>query len=263
MSVQAMAWALQIPRTTLSDSSARHVLLCLANYAGTDGRGAFPSATTLSEDTGLSERTVRSKLELLRASELIVPGNQALAAVYIERHDRRPVVYDLPIKRGAIPAPRTERGADDGTGCKPQQSGVQNSTERGAKFAPNPSLNHQLTEQQQPREISDVIADQDKQAQESTDDRQRFAMFADWAPDSRYLIAQAQIAGVKPTDIPDALIKGFMGWFVAKPNTVDTAAGWCHRLVVWFVKERAGGTLPAADEEPAATVGWASKGVIL
>ncbi|WP_259647760.1 helix-turn-helix domain-containing protein, partial [Pseudomonas amygdali] len=100
-----MSWALQIPRATLSDSSARHVLLCLANYAGTDGRGAFPSATTLSEDTGLSERTVRSKLELLRASELIVPGNQALAAVYIERHDRRPVVYDLPIKRGANPAP--------------------------------------------------------------------------------------------------------------------------------------------------------------
>ncbi|WP_057412184.1 helix-turn-helix domain-containing protein [Pseudomonas amygdali] len=234
-----MSWALQIPRVTLSDSSARHVLLCLANYAGTDGRGAFPSATTLSEDTGLSERTVRSKLELLRASELIVPGNQALAAVYIERHDRRPVVYDLPIKRGAGIAPRTERGADDSTGCKPQQNGVQNSTERGAKSAPNPSLNHQLTEQQQPREISDVVADQDKQALESTDDRQRFAMFADWAPDSRYLIAQAQIAGVKPTDIPDALIKAFMGWFVAKPSTLDTAAGWCHRLVVWFVRERA------------------------
>ncbi|KTB97819.1 helix-turn-helix domain-containing protein, partial [Pseudomonas sp. ICMP 10191] len=210
-----MAWALQIPRTTLSDSSARHVLLCLANYAGTDGRGAFPSATTLSEDTGLSERTVRSKLELLRVSELIVPGNQALAAVYIERHDRRPVVYDLPIKRGANPAPRTERGADDGTGCKLQQNGVQNSAERGAKSAPNTSLNHQLTEQQQPREISD---------------RQRFAMFADWAPDSRYLIAQAQIAGVKPADIPDALIRSFIGWFVAKQNTVDTSAGWCNRL---------------------------------
>ncbi|AVB15065.1 MULTISPECIES: helix-turn-helix domain-containing protein [Pseudomonas syringae group] len=257
-----MSWALQIPRVTLSDSSARHVLLCLANYAGTDGRGAFPSATTLSEDTGLSERTVRSKLELLRASELIVPGNQALAAVYIERHDRRPVVYDLPIKRGANPAPRTERGADDGTGCKSQQNGVQNSTERGAKFAPNTSLNHQLTEQQQPREISDVIADQDKQALESTDDRQRFAMFADWAPDSRYLIAQAQIAGIKPADIPDALIRSFIGWFVAKQNTVDTSAGWCNRLVVWYVKERAKGSL-SADEEAAVGGDWASKGVIL
>ncbi|MDU8501028.1 helix-turn-helix domain-containing protein [Pseudomonas syringae] len=244
-----MSWALQIPRMTLSDSSARHVLLCLANYAGTDGRGAFPSATTLSEDTGLSERTVRSKLELLRASELIVPGNQALAAVYIERHDRRPVVYDLPIKRGANPAPRTERGADESTGCKSQQNGVQNSTERGAKSAPNTSLNHQLTEQQQPREISDVIDEQDKQALESTDDRQRFAMFADWAPDSRYLIAQAQIAGVKPTDIPDAVIKGFMGWFVAKPSTVDTAAGWCHRLVFWFLKERASSATSGAGPD--------------
>ncbi|QVI77948.1 helix-turn-helix domain-containing protein [Pseudomonas syringae] len=243
-----MAWALQIPRTTLSDSSARHVLLCLANYAGTDGRGAFPSATTLSEDTGLSERTVRSKLELLRASELIVPGNQALAAVYIERHDRRPVVYDLPIKRGANPAPRAERGADNGTGCKPQQSGVQNSTERGAKSAPNPSPNHQLTEQQQPREISDVIDEQDKQVLESTDDRQRFAMFADWTPDSRYLIAQAQIAGVKPTDISDALIRSFIGWFVAKQNTVDTSAGWCNRLVGWYLRERAKGSLPDFDD---------------
>ncbi|QGL59591.1 hypothetical protein ALQ80_00642 [Pseudomonas coronafaciens pv. oryzae] len=243
-----MSWALQIPRVTLSDSSARHVLLCLANYAGTDGRGAFPSATTLSEDTGLSERTVRSKLELLRASELIVPGNQALAAVYIERHDRRPVVYDLPIKRGANPAPRTERGADDGTGCKSQQNGVQNSTERGAKSAPNTSLNHQLTEQQQPREISDLIDEQDAQALENTDDRQRFSMFADWTPDSRYLIAQAQIAGVKPTDIPNAMIRSFIGWFVAKQNTVDTPAGWCNRLVGWYVKERAKGNLPNFDD---------------
>lgn len=76
-------------------------------------------AATLSEDTGLSERTVRAKLEMLRSSGIIVPGNQALAAVYIERHDRRPVVYDLPINRGANTAPRTERGADfDRAGCE-------------------------------------------------------------------------------------------------------------------------------------------------
>ncbi|MEE5120425.1 helix-turn-helix domain-containing protein [Pseudomonas alliivorans] len=257
-----MSWALQIPRATLSDSSARHVLLCLANYAGTDGRGAFPSATTLSDDTGLSERTVRSKLELLRAAELIVPGNQALAAVYIERHDRRPVVYDLPIRRGANIAPRIERGADDGTGCNSQQNGVQNSTERGAKSAPNTSINHQVTEQQQRREISDVVDDQDKQILESNDDRQRFAMFAEWAPDTRYLIAQAQIAGVKPTDITDAMIRSFIGWFVAKQNTVDTSAGWCNRLVGWYVKERAKGNVQQSEGDE--TSGdWTSKGVIL
>ena len=56
-----MSWALS--QRDLKDSSARHVLLCLANYAGTDGRGAFPSAHTLSADTGLSERTVRYKLD--------------------------------------------------------------------------------------------------------------------------------------------------------------------------------------------------------
>lgn len=242
-----MSWALQIPTTTLSDSSARHVLLCLANYAGTDGRGAFPSASTLSNDTGLSERTVRAKLELLRESGLIVSGNQALAAVYIERHDRRPVVYDLPIKRGANSAPRSERGADDRTGCNSQQNGVQISAERGAKSAPNPSLNHQVTEEQQQRDISDVIAEQDQQALVDQDERQRYAMFAEWQPDSRYLIAQAQIAGVKPSEIPDSVMRNFKGFFAAKPSTVDTAAGWCRRLVAWFIRERAKN--PAAEPD--------------
>ncbi|POR72834.1 hypothetical protein BKM30_02345 [Pseudomonas syringae pv. syringae] len=139
---------------------------------------------------------------------------------------------------------------------------MQNSTERGAKSAPNPSLNHPLTEQQ-PRELSDVIDEQDKQALESTDDRQRFAMFANWTPDSRYLIAQAQIAGVKTADISDAMIRSFIGWFVAKQKTVDTSAGWCNRLVGWYVRERAKGNLPESEEGAEATVSWASKGVIL
>lgn len=121
----------------------------------------------------------------------------------------------------------------------------------------------QLTEQQQPREISDVIDEQDKQVLESIDDRQRFAMFAEWAPDSRYLIAQAQIAGVKPTDIPDAMIRSFIGWFVAKQNTVDTPAGWCNRLVSWYGKERAKGNLPESDGGADVCSDWASKGVIL
>ncbi|KPX19823.1 Uncharacterized protein ALO70_00707 [Pseudomonas amygdali pv. eriobotryae] len=87
-------------------------------------------------------------------------------------------------------------------------------------------------------------------------------MFADWAPEVRYLIAQTQIAGVKPTDISDALIRSFIGWFVAKQNTVDTSAGWCNRLVGWYVKERAKGSL-SADEEAPAGGDWASKGVVL
>ncbi|RMS09249.1 hypothetical protein ALP72_03589 [Pseudomonas coronafaciens pv. coronafaciens] len=243
-----MSWAMSLPIQSLKDSSARHVLLCLANYAGTSGTGAFPAASTLARETGLSERTVRYKLDDLESQGWIKRGNQAIAAVHITRHDRRPVVYDLQLLRGADIAPRTERGADGATGCNSEQNGVQPGTERGAAAAPDTLLNHQLTEQQQPREISDVIDEQDKQALELTDDRQRFAMFADWTPDSRYLIAQAQIAGVKPTDIPDTMIRSFIGWFVAKQNTVDTPAGWCNRLVGWYVKERAKGNLPNFDD---------------
>ena len=105
MSIQSMVWALE--QQEIKDSTCRHVLLCLANYAGSDGRGAFPSALTLAVDTGLSERTVRYKLDALEAAGLIRRGNQSIAAAYIDRHDRRPVVYDLIEKRGAAAAPNT------------------------------------------------------------------------------------------------------------------------------------------------------------
>lgn len=240
-----MSWALSLPVQTLKDSSARHVLLCLANYASSNGVGAFPSAKTLTDDTGLSERTVRLKLDLLEECGLIVRGNQALAAVYIDRHDRRPVVYDLMIKRGAAPAPRP-----DVTGCSLGQNGVQPSTERGAATAPNTSINHQVTEEQQQREISDVIAEQDRQVVD-TDDRQRFAMFAEWDLPESCLATQLKIAGLPADSVTDDLLAGFKGFFVAKPATVDSAAGWCFRLVAWVKRERvrAAGTTSATSAE--------------
>ncbi|HGM4966433.1 MULTISPECIES: helix-turn-helix domain-containing protein [Pseudomonas] len=148
MSIQSMVWALV--QQEVKEPTSRHVLLCLANYAGPDGRGAFPSAQTLAVDTGLSERTVRYKLDALESAGLIRRGNQAIAAAHIDRHDRRPVVYDMVEKRGAPAAPRdeedAERGAnEDATGCSSQRNGVQMTTERGAAAAPNPSYNRQLT----------------------------------------------------------------------------------------------------------------------
>lgn len=249
-----MSWALS-RRDLGKDSSARHVLLCLANYAGTDGRGAFPSAKTLTDDTGLSERTVRLKLDLLEERGLIVRGNQALAAVYIDRHDRRPVVYDLMIKRGAAVAPR-----EDGTGCSQQQNGVQPTTERGAATAPNTSINHQVTEQQQPHEFSDVLDEQDRAAAESleqsTDARQRFSMFPDWNANGAVLAAQLQIMGVT-APLTEETFGSFIGFHIAKPDIRDTDAGWCHRLAKW-VKRQA--TDSAAIEAPA---DWGAKGVRL
>lgn len=250
-----MSWALS-RRDLGKDSSARHVLLCLANYAAADGRGAFPSAKTLTEDTGLSERTVRSKLDLLEAQGLIVRGNQALAAVYIDRHDRRPVVYDLMLKRGAVDAPREE-----GTGCSQQQNGVQPTTERGAAIAPNTSINHQLTEQQQPHEISDVIAEQDMAAAAALDGsaegRRRFAMFADWTFNDAALNAQIKIMGIT-MPLTRETFGSFMGFHIAKPDICDTDAGWHHRLAKWIKRQA---TESASTEE--GSTDWAAKGVRL
>ncbi|WP_223511640.1 helix-turn-helix domain-containing protein [Pseudomonas sp. GL-B-19] len=257
-----MSWALSLPTESLKDSSARHVLLCLANYAGSNGAGAFPSASTLAQDTGLSERTVRYKLDDLEKSGLIQKGNQAIAAVHIDRHDRRPVVYDLQLLRGANPAPRTKRGADGAAGCNSQQNGVQPTTERGAATAPNTSIIHQVTGEQQ-REISEVIAEQDRQAL-AADDRQRFAMFTTWAPSDKALADQLTIAGFPDDSVTVELLAGFKGFFVAKPSTVDSAAGWCFRLVAWVKRERvkAAGTASsaAADEYDDENTEWMNGG---
>lgn len=233
-----MSWALSLPIESLKDSSARHVLLCLANYAGSNGAGAFPSASTLAQDTGLSERTVRYKLDDLEKVGLILKGNQAIAAVHIDRHDRRPVVYDLQLSRGANPAPRTKRGADDATGCNSQQNGVQPETERGAAAAPNTSINHQVTEQQLQREIADEIAEQEQAAIAPPDDRQRFAMFATWEPSEKALADQLTIAGLPGDSVTSDLLAGFKGFFVAKPTTFDSAPGWCFRLIRWVKREQ-------------------------
>lgn len=240
MSVQAMSWALS--QRDLKDSSARHVLLCLANYAGTDGRGAFPSATTLSADTGLSERTVRYKLDDLEKGGFIVRGNQAIAAVHIDRHDRLPVVYDLPIQRGAESAPRSKRGANDVTGCNQQQNGVQISTERGAVAAPNPSLNHQITEEQQlpANSVEEVI-----------DENQRFAMFPEWTPTARHLKTQLTLMAFPVGhQIPDEVFRSFLAYHCARPAVFDSQGGWANRLATWAKRERvAGAGEPVGDDD--------------
>ncbi|MCU9947524.1 helix-turn-helix domain-containing protein [Pseudomonas sp. PDM13] len=145
MSVQAMTWALA--QTLVQDPTCRHVLLCLANYADKQGRNAFPAVSTLSADTGLSERTVRYKLAALKESGVITLGNQRVALAYFSQPDRTPVCYDLNMSRGAPDAPRsasqeapeevleTGAGAGDPSLQSPQE-GVLEAADRGAPDAP-------------------------------------------------------------------------------------------------------------------------------
>lgn len=135
-----MSWALD--QQIIADPTARHVLLCLSNYANQDGRGAFPSVDTLKADTGLSERTIRYKLDDLEAAGVIRRGSPAIVAAYIDRKDKRPICYDI-VMRGAPDAPRdgdgvqmaTERGANDNTtGCSScTQSTIDPSVEPSSK----------------------------------------------------------------------------------------------------------------------------------
>jgi hypothetical protein len=71
------------------------VLVGLANHAGPDGTGAFPSVATLVRYTGLSERTVRTCLDRLAGGGIIWPCDPGIVAARIKRADRRPQGWDL------------------------------------------------------------------------------------------------------------------------------------------------------------------------
>lgn len=128
MSIQAMAWAIEHPE--IDKPATRLVLIALANYAGVSGTGCWPSVATLVRHCCLSERQVQYELKKLKSLGIIVRGNQGLAAAVVARCDRRPMVYDLVMERGASDAPRT--------GCNLEPYGVQKSASRGAQAAPNP-----------------------------------------------------------------------------------------------------------------------------
>ncbi len=100
MSVEAISWALNsapVPadRGGQPSSACKFVLVGLANHAGPDGTGAFPSVATLVRYTGLSERTVRTCLDRLEAAAIIAPCDPDIVAARIKRADRRPQGWDL------------------------------------------------------------------------------------------------------------------------------------------------------------------------
>ena len=95
----------------------------LANHAGPDGTGAFPSVATLVRYTGLSERTIRTSLDRLQAAGIITRCDPDIIAARIKRADRRPQGWDLDLSLArddllaTRPAsqPPARREADDET----------------------------------------------------------------------------------------------------------------------------------------------------
>lgn len=76
MSVEAISWGLNLApvpagRGGQLSSACTFVLVGLANHAGPDDTGAFPSVATLVRYTGLAEPTVRTCLDRLAAEGII------------------------------------------------------------------------------------------------------------------------------------------------------------------------------------------------
>lgn len=153
MSLRALTWAIYEIGSTLKDASAYRVLLILADNANDEGKGAYPSASTIAEETGMSLRTVRNKLNDLEAAGIIMRGDQALAD-YLPAN-RRSVVWDLNLDdnrhaesapqhtpahtttRGAKSAPQTH-GPDVQQGCNRGATDVQQGCSLSAHNPLNP-----------------------------------------------------------------------------------------------------------------------------
>lgn len=85
MSIEVMSWVWKKSKAT---GTAKFVLLAIADNAWDDGSNAWPSITTISRKTGLSERTVQRCIQnLFEINELTVydrPGHSNLYQVNMD-----------------------------------------------------------------------------------------------------------------------------------------------------------------------------------
>lgn len=99
MSFEAVTWAKNLPYDACEHGPFR-VLLILAEHANSEGRRAFRSKRHLAKTLEVSERSIQRWYERLIAAGLIRIGDQA----YVQHipANRRPVVYDLCMRRGEL-----------------------------------------------------------------------------------------------------------------------------------------------------------------
>lgn len=138
MSVEAMSWALSQPL----GGHAKVVLIGIANHARPDGKGAWPSASTLTKYAHCSHRTVQRYIVQLEAEGWIV---RAGTHVPDGRADKATVVWDLPLATVRHPDASVTERYDN-----PDTSGTTNGTDRyDTTVSYKPSLNRP-TENQPP-----------------------------------------------------------------------------------------------------------------
>lgn len=101
MSIQALTWVIYGASADIKYAAFR-TLLVLADHADPQGRGAYPSRSTISRLTGYSVRTVSYALKSLEASGLISRGDQRIVS---NLGGYKPTVWNLNMGRSAKTAP--------------------------------------------------------------------------------------------------------------------------------------------------------------
>lgn len=92
MSLEALVWALRVPKSKLVDDSALRTLAILADYANEHGM-CWPSKERLQHDRGVSRATITRHIADLFREGLILPGDSQLVAHMPS--NRRPKVWQL------------------------------------------------------------------------------------------------------------------------------------------------------------------------
>lgn len=116
MSWQATSWALR-EAPVGNNTTARLILVSLADRAGVDGRNTWPSVRTLMGELHISDSTVRRQLAWLEDQGIISRGDQSMA----ERNANgrsippqfRPVVWNLNMGVQAEPVEEAETGTEE------------------------------------------------------------------------------------------------------------------------------------------------------
>lgn len=135
MSVESITWALKVP---VPASSAKFVLVVLANQANDETGLAFPSVAYLSEATGQDRKTVISNIAKLVEWGLIEDTGQRVGAT------KQVIVYRL-LKGSDLFAEQSQKRNRTENGTVPKTDG--NSTvfprKQSQKRDTEPSINHQ------------------------------------------------------------------------------------------------------------------------
>lgn len=226
MSVEAITWALALP---VRHSSAKFVLVVLANCASADTLTAYPSIQYLADATGQDRKTVLANLARLREWGLIEDTGRRCGAT------GQVVVYRL---RGPdLLGKQAQNRNSSENGCIPKAERFQkrNSSENGGKESQKrdtePSGNLRASEEGKPS----------SSASNTSAHAEAAFIRLPLNDGTEYPITESQVrefADLYPAvDVPQAL-RGMRGWCVTHPTNRKTRGGILRFVNRWLAKEQ-------------------------